>query len=58
MKNDVYVGFIKNDELDVKILVLAGDIVQAQAKAFRQFSTSLKSHFHAEDVQVQLFSAA
>lgn len=57
MKNDVYVGYIQNDILDVKILVLAGDPMQARAKAVDRFSASLKCSFRDSEVQVQLFSA-
>jgi hypothetical protein len=57
MRNDVYVGYIQNGDLDVKILVLAGDPAQAQAKAVDRFSASLQSRFHASDVRVALFSA-
>lgn len=56
MKNEVYVGYIQNDILDVKILVLAGDPIQARAKAVDRFCASLKSSFQTSDVRVQLFS--
>lgn len=56
MNRTVYIGIIKNDQYDVKTLVVAENSEDAKQKVLEKFKSDFGTYFHEDDVSVRLFA--